>query len=251
MQLASRFRNATGTRADRPLSDEEIRAVAPRSSLRPPTKAALRGTPHSDHRRAEWPAPRGLPALHGLPNPCPRRRQARAHQAHDPPASRRPDRRPGGERNHPAEQPRRHEQLSDARRHVPLRLPERHGVRRTTNDIRVRHNGDVVGEVIEGAFKVLDSFETIGEQREAMQALTVNPGEAGRLCPCCADAQSTTRTQAPRRSLKPRCWPAPLRGPPRRYVDHVQSRARELAERWLARPQPCRPDHDHAPGQWH
>ena len=29
MQLASRFRNATGTRADRPLSDEEIRAVAP------------------------------------------------------------------------------------------------------------------------------------------------------------------------------------------------------------------------------
>ncbi|NCU67999.1 DUF945 domain-containing protein (plasmid) [Acidovorax sp. 210-6] len=45
------------------------------------------------------------------------------------------------------------------------------------NDIRVRHNGDVVGEVIEGAFRVLDSFEAITEQREAMQGLALNDGE--------------------------------------------------------------------------
>ncbi len=45
------------------------------------------------------------------------------------------------------------------------------------SDIRVRHNGDVVGEVIEGAFKVLDSFETIEGQRDNMRALTLNEGE--------------------------------------------------------------------------
>lgn len=47
----------------------------------------------------------------------------------------------------------------------------------TTSDIRVRHNGNVVGEVIEGAFKVLDSFDAAVAQREAMQVLTVNQGE--------------------------------------------------------------------------
>lgn len=47
----------------------------------------------------------------------------------------------------------------------------------TAGDIRVRHNGDVVGEVIEGAFQVLESFGQADEQREAMQALIVNPGE--------------------------------------------------------------------------
>ncbi len=47
----------------------------------------------------------------------------------------------------------------------------------TAGDVRVRHNGDVVGEVIEGAFQVLESFEQADAQREAMQALTVNPGE--------------------------------------------------------------------------
>jgi Domain of unknown function (DUF932) len=47
----------------------------------------------------------------------------------------------------------------------------------TAGDIRVRHNGDVVGEVIEGAFQVLESFGKADAQREAMQVLTVNPGE--------------------------------------------------------------------------
>jgi hypothetical protein len=47
----------------------------------------------------------------------------------------------------------------------------------TAGDIRVRHNGNVVGDVIDGAFRVLESFELAEEQREAMQALSVNPGE--------------------------------------------------------------------------
>ncbi|NHR08758.1 DUF945 domain-containing protein [Chromobacterium haemolyticum] len=47
----------------------------------------------------------------------------------------------------------------------------------TLNDIRVPHKGDVVGRVIEGAFSVLESFEKADEQRDAMQLLTLNPGE--------------------------------------------------------------------------
>lgn len=45
------------------------------------------------------------------------------------------------------------------------------------NDIRVRHNGDVIGEVIDGAFRILDTFETIENQRDGMRALTLNAGE--------------------------------------------------------------------------
>ena len=45
------------------------------------------------------------------------------------------------------------------------------------SDIKVRHNGNIIGDVIDGAFKVLDSFEEITNQREAMQSLTLNKGE--------------------------------------------------------------------------
>ena len=48
----------------------------------------------------------------------------------------------------------------------------------TVGDVRVRHNGDVVGDVIEGAFRVLDGFESAMAQREALQAITVNEGES-------------------------------------------------------------------------
>lgn len=45
------------------------------------------------------------------------------------------------------------------------------------SDIRVPHKGDVVGQVIEGAFTVLDSFEKVAEQRETMQSLLLREGE--------------------------------------------------------------------------
>jgi hypothetical protein len=48
---------------------------------------------------------------------------------------------------------------------------------KTTDDIRVPHKGNILHEVIEGAVRVLDSFETVVEQREGMQALTLNQGE--------------------------------------------------------------------------
>ncbi|TCG09588.1 hypothetical protein BZM27_04520 [Paraburkholderia steynii] len=45
------------------------------------------------------------------------------------------------------------------------------------SDIRVPHKGDVIGEVIDGAFKVLDSFEVQTRQREAMAATVLDEGE--------------------------------------------------------------------------
>jgi hypothetical protein len=47
----------------------------------------------------------------------------------------------------------------------------------TIADIRVPHKGDVVGEVIEGAFRMLDSFEAATEQREGMMASVLDEGE--------------------------------------------------------------------------
>ncbi|OYD60454.1 UNVERIFIED_ORG: uncharacterized protein DUF932 [Burkholderia sp. CF145] len=46
----------------------------------------------------------------------------------------------------------------------------------TIADIRVPHKGDVVGDVIEGAFRMLDSFEAAAEQREGMMASVLDEG---------------------------------------------------------------------------
>ena len=48
----------------------------------------------------------------------------------------------------------------------------------TVADVRVPHKGDVAGQVIEGAYEVLRGFERAQESREAMQAVTLNDGEA-------------------------------------------------------------------------
>ena len=44
-------------------------------------------------------------------------------------------------------------------------------------DIRIPHKGNIQGEVIEGAFRVLDEFEAVGEHTEAMKALQLAPPE--------------------------------------------------------------------------
>lgn len=44
-------------------------------------------------------------------------------------------------------------------------------------DIRVPHKGDVTGRVIEGAFTVLDSFARADEQMDGMKALRLDDGE--------------------------------------------------------------------------
>jgi len=44
-------------------------------------------------------------------------------------------------------------------------------------DIRIPHKGNIQGEVIEGAFRVLDEFEAVNEHTEAMKALQLQPSE--------------------------------------------------------------------------
>jgi hypothetical protein len=48
----------------------------------------------------------------------------------------------------------------------------------TVADVRIPHKGDITGQVIEGAYDVLDGFERVQESREAMQAITLDDGEA-------------------------------------------------------------------------
>jgi hypothetical protein len=46
-----------------------------------------------------------------------------------------------------------------------------------SKDIRIPHKGNVQGEVIEGAFRVLDDFEGVDASTDAMKALTLKPEE--------------------------------------------------------------------------
>jgi len=48
----------------------------------------------------------------------------------------------------------------------------------TVADVRVPHKGDVAGQVIEGAYEVLHGFDRVNESREAMQGITLDAGEA-------------------------------------------------------------------------
>ena len=46
-----------------------------------------------------------------------------------------------------------------------------------SNDIRIPHKGNIQGDVIEGAFRVLDDFEAVDASTEGMKALTLRPEE--------------------------------------------------------------------------
>lgn len=48
----------------------------------------------------------------------------------------------------------------------------------TVADVRVPHKGDVAGQVIEGAYEVLHGFDRVLESRESMQAITLEAGES-------------------------------------------------------------------------
>jgi Domain of unknown function (DUF932) len=45
------------------------------------------------------------------------------------------------------------------------------------SDIRIRHAGNIVDNVIEGAFRVLEGFELVDGQKDGMKALSLNAGE--------------------------------------------------------------------------
>lgn len=48
----------------------------------------------------------------------------------------------------------------------------------TVADVRVPHKGDVSGHVIEGAYEVLRGFDRVKDSRDAMRAITLDEGEA-------------------------------------------------------------------------
>ena len=179
MQLASRFRsNASGIRADRPLSDDQIRAVAP----------SIFAEAAHESRSARYTYIPTINVLQGL--------RGEGFQPFMVCQTRVRDE---GKREHTKHMIRlRHaEQISGSEANEIILLNSHDGTSsyqmlagmfrfvcqngmvcgETASDIRVRHNGNVVGEVIEGAFTVLDRFEETTEQREAMQGLRVNQGE--------------------------------------------------------------------------
>jgi hypothetical protein len=50
-----------------------------------------------------------------------------------------------------------------------------------SNDIRIPHKGNIQGEVIDGAFRVLDDFEAVDASIEGMKALQLRPEEERAL----------------------------------------------------------------------
>lgn len=48
-------------------------------------------------------------------------------------------------------------------------------VGQTDNEIRLRHSGNAVGQVIEGAYSIVKDFDRVTEQIDAMKSLTLQP----------------------------------------------------------------------------
>ncbi|WP_454888827.1 DUF932 domain-containing protein [Sphingobium indicum] len=67
----------------------------------------------------------------------------------------------------------------------------------TLGDFRVPHKGDVIGQVIEGAFSVLDTFELAATQREGMEALRLTDGEQGAFARAALALKYDDETPAP------------------------------------------------------
>jgi hypothetical protein len=66
----------------------------------------------------------------------------------------------------------------------------------TISDVRVRHQGDIVGDVIDGAFRVLDYFEQINGQKDGMKALTLNAGEQAAFARAAQSRASTPKSNS-------------------------------------------------------
>lgn len=178
MQLASRFRDPMGTRSDTPLSDDEIRKVAP----------SIFADGAHESRSARYTHIPTIEVLSGL-----------RKQGFEPFMVCQTRVRDEAKKDHTKHMIRlRHaSQIKAPEANEVILLNSHDGTSsyqmlsgmfrfvcangmvcgETMNDIRVRHNGDVVGEVIEGAFRVLDSFEMANGQRDNMRALTLNQGE--------------------------------------------------------------------------
>lgn len=78
----------------------------------------------------------------------------------------------------------------------------------TLNDVRVKHSGDVIQSVIQGAHDVLDGFGIIRDVTENMKALRLTAPEAGIFADAALsikfDEEETTAPFAARELLRPR-----------------------------------------------
>lgn len=179
MQLASKFgRNQTVIRSQSPLSDEEIMAVAP--SIFAVEKHASRSERYTYIPTGD--------VLRGL-----------RKEGFSPFMACQSKCRDEGKREHTKHMVRlRHEsQINSGEANEIILLNSHDGTSSyqmlsgmfrfvctnglvcgdTLSDIRIRHKGDIVDNVIEGAFRVLDDFEQIGGQMADMKSLTLNNGE--------------------------------------------------------------------------
>lgn len=179
MQLASRFgRNQSVLRSNVPLSDEQITAVAP--SIFAEEKHASRSERYTYIPTSEL--------LRGL-----------RREGFSPFMVCQTRTRDDAKRDHTKHMIRlRHASQIDAREANEIILLNSHdgsssyqmlsGLFRfvcsngmvcgdTLSDIRIRHKGNIVDNVIEGAFRVLDDFELVNGKKEDMKSLTLNDGE--------------------------------------------------------------------------
>lgn len=65
----------------------------------------------------------------------------------------------------------------------------------TASDIRVPHKGNVVERVIAGAFEVLDGFTRVVEEREGMKSLTLHEAEQAAFARAALELKYETDTQ--------------------------------------------------------
>ena len=70
------------------------------------------------------------------------------------------------------------------------------------NDVRVRHSGNVVGDVIEGSFTVLDNLQQLTNRIDSYKAITLDDREQSAFAEAAAELrwgrdESTGNLQAP------------------------------------------------------
>jgi len=180
MQLASRFASRSPMlRAERPLSDDQIRAVAP---------SIFADAPHESRseRYSYIPTATVLQKLRGEGFEPFMVTQARVRDE--------------GKREHTKHMIRlRHaSQINGAEANEIILVNSHDGTSSyqmlagmfrfvcrnglvcgdTVADVRVPHKGDVAAQVIEGAYEVLHGFDRAQQSRDAMRALTLDTGEA-------------------------------------------------------------------------
>jgi hypothetical protein len=178
MQLASKFRNQTSVRSHLPLSNEQIMAVAP--SIFAEEKHASRSERYTCIPTGD--------VLRGL-----------RKEGFSPFMVCQTKCRDEGKREHAKHMVRmRHTSQIESAEANEIILLNSHdgsssyqmlsGVFRfvcsngmvsgdTLSDIRIRHKGNIVDNVIDGAFRVLEEFEQIGGQMDGMKVLTLSQGE--------------------------------------------------------------------------